>query len=99
MTAAEISSPEPHGTGPIGSSSFDLEVEEGRRRYLVVTLDTRTGEKSFAGPFRTAIAALCTADVEYQVDRDQGGQGELTFHVAPLLPPLGCDHTPRQPAT
>lgn len=98
MTAAGSSFPAPEGTGPIGSSSFDLEVDQGHRRYLVVTLDTRTGERSFAGPYPTAIAALCTADVEYQVDRDQGGRGELTFHVAPLLPPLGCDHAPRQPA-
>ena len=54
-------------------------------------LDTRTGAASFSGPYRTAIGALCAADVEYQLDRDQGGRGEHTFHVAALTAPIGSD--------
>ena len=53
--------------------------------------DTRTGGATFSGPYRTALGALCAADVEYQVDRDQGGRGELTFHVAALHAPIGSD--------
>ena len=71
--------------------SFGVEAEEVERPHVVVTLDTRTGWATFSGPYRTAIGALCAADVEYQVDRDQGGRGELTFHVAALHTPIGTD--------
>ena len=76
--------PEPERAGPIGRWPFGLDAEEVERPHVVVTLDTRTGAASFSGPYRTALAALCAADVEYQVDLDQGGKGELTFHVAAL---------------
>ena len=80
--------PEPDGAGGIGRWTFGLEAEEVERPHVVVTLDTRTGGATFSGPYRTAIGALCAADVEYQVDRDQGGRGELTFHVAALHAPI-----------
>ena len=70
---------------------FGLEADEVERPHVVVTLDTRTGAVTFSGPYRTALDALCAADVEYQVDRDQGGRGELTFHVAALDAPIGAD--------
>ncbi|WP_457253912.1 hypothetical protein [Pedococcus sp. P5_B7] len=83
--------PEPDRAGAIGRWPFGLEAEEVERPHVVVTLDTRTGGATFSGPYRTAIGALCAADVEYQVDRDQGGRGERTFHVATLHTPVGCD--------
>lgn len=83
--------PEPDRAGAIGRWPFGLEAEEVERPHVVVTLDTRTGGATFSGPYRTAIGALCAADVEYQVDRDQGGRGELTFHVAALHAPIGPD--------
>lgn len=83
--------PEPKGSGAVGHGPFGLETEEVDRPHVVVTLDTRTGAATFSGPYRTAIGALCAADVEYQVDRDQGGRGELTFHVAALHAPVGSD--------
>ena len=83
--------PELDGAGTIGRWPFGLEAEEVERPHVVVTLDTRTGGATFSGPFRTAIGALCAADVEYQVDRDQGGRGELTFHVAALHAPISGD--------
>jgi hypothetical protein len=83
--------PSDHRTDPIPRWPFDLEAEDVEGPHVVVTLDTRTGCASFSGPYRTALAALCAADVEYQVDRDQGGRGELTFHVAALETPIGSD--------
>jgi len=65
--------------------------DEVDRPHLVLTLDTTTGTVTVSGPYRTAMGALCAADVEYQVDRDEGGKGELTFHVARLHPPICCD--------
>lgn len=83
--------PGPHETDPIERWPFGVEAEEVERPHVVVTLDTRTGCASFSGPYRTALGALCAADVEYQVDRDQGGRGEVTFHVAALDEPIGSD--------
>ena len=91
MTPTGSDFPDPEGAGAIGRWPFGLEAEEAERPHVVVTLDTRTGAASFSGPYRTALAALCAADVEYQVDRDQGGTGELTFHVAALQTPVGAD--------
>jgi hypothetical protein len=91
MTTTGSDLPEPEGAGAIGRWPFGLEAEEAERPHVVVTLDTRTGAASFSGPYRTALAALCAADVEYQVDRDQGGTGELTFHVAALQEPVSAD--------
>ena len=82
---------EPEGAGALGRWPFGLESDEVERPHVVVTLDTRTGAATFSGPYRTALGALCAADVEYQVDRDQGGTGELTFHVAALHAPVGSD--------
>jgi hypothetical protein len=83
--------PGPNGADPVERWPFGFEAEEVERPHVVVTLDTRTGCASFSGPYRTALGALCAADVEYQVDRDQGGRGELTFHVAALDEPIGSD--------
>ncbi|GAA2157808.1 hypothetical protein [Pedococcus bigeumensis] len=83
--------PEPEADGAIGRWPFGLEAEGVEGPHVVVTLDTRTGGATFSGPYRTALGALCAADVEYQVDRDQGGRGELTFHVAALHAPIGSD--------
>jgi hypothetical protein len=83
--------PEPDGCGAIGRWPFGLDADDVERPHVVVTVDTRTGGATFSGPYRTAIGALCAADVEYQVDRDQGGKGELTFHVATLNAPIGSD--------
>ena len=86
--------PEPEGAGAGGTWLVGIEaddVDEVERPHVVVTLDTRTGAATFSGPYRTALGALCAADVEYQVDRDQGGNGELTFHVAALHAPVGSD--------
>jgi hypothetical protein len=83
--------PGPDGTGATGRWPFGLEADEVERPHVVVTLDTRTGAATFSGPYCTALGALCAADVEYQVDRDQGGKGELTFHVAALEAPIGSD--------
>lgn len=91
MTPTGSDFPDPEGAGAIGRWPFGLEAEEGDRPHVVVTLDTRTGAASFSGPYRTALAALCAADVEYQVDRDQGGTGETTFHVAELQTPVGSE--------
>ena len=83
--------PPARGADPIARWPFGLGAEDVERPHVVVTLDTRTGCASFSGPYRTALGALCAADVEYQVDRDQGGRGELTFHVAALEAPIGAD--------
>ena len=83
--------PTDHGADPIARWPFGLGGEDVERPHVVVTLDTRTGCASFSGPYRTALGALCAADVEYQVDRDQGGRGELTFHVAAVEAPIGAD--------
>jgi hypothetical protein len=91
MTPTGSDFPEPDGAPASGWWSFGLEPDEVERPHVVVTLDTRTGAASFSGPYRTAISALCAADIEYQVDRDQGGHGELTFHVAALHTPIGVE--------
>jgi hypothetical protein len=83
--------PGPDSAGAIGRWPWGLETEDVERPHVVVSLDTRTGAATFSGPYRTAIGALCAADVEYQVDRDQGGRGELTFHVAALHAPISSD--------
>ena len=83
--------PEPDGGGSIGRWPFGHAAQDRECPPLGFTLDTRTGGATFSGPYRTAIGALCAADVEYQVDRDQGGRGELTFHVAALHAPIGPD--------
>ena len=79
----------------MSTTDSDLPSEGGAdevdRPHLVLTLDTTTGTATVSGPYRTAMGALCAADVEYQVDRDEGGKGELTFHVARLHPPIACD--------
>lgn len=92
-TGSDFPGPEdlPDPASAINRWPFGLEADEVERPHVVVTLDTRTGLASFSGPYRTAIGALCAADVEYQVDRDQGGRGELTFHVAALHSPIGVD--------
>jgi hypothetical protein len=75
-----------------GDLLYRLEVAELSRPHIVVTRDRRTGRESFSGPYPSAVGALCAAETEYQVDRDGGGLGELTFHVAALYPPLeGAD--------
>lgn len=91
MTPTGSDLPEPERPAAIGSWLFGLETDDVERAHVVVTLDTRTGDASISGPYRTALAALCAADVEYQVDRDQGGHGELTFHVAALQAPIGSE--------
>lgn len=91
MTPTGSGFPDPEGPGAIGRWPTGLEAGEVERPHVVVTFDTRTGAVSFSGPYRTALGALCAADVEYQVDRDEGGTGELTFHVAALHAPVPFD--------
>lgn len=91
MTSPGRDLPEPDGTAAIRSWLHGTGWDDVERPHVVVTLDTRTGDASISGPYGTAIEALCAADVEYQVDRDQGGRGELTFHVAALHAPIGSD--------
>jgi hypothetical protein len=71
-----------------GDLLYRLEVAELSRPHIVVTRDRRTGRECFSGPYPTVLGALCAAETEYQVDRDGGGLGELSFHVAALYPPL-----------
>ena len=67
---------------------YRLEVAELARPHIVVTRDVRNDRVSFAGPYPSAVEALCAADTECQVNKDLGNGDLLTFHVAALYPPL-----------
>jgi hypothetical protein len=56
--------------------------------HIVVTRSTESGETTYSGPYATGPEALAAADVEWQLDRDAGGRGDLSFRVAAIYPPL-----------
>jgi hypothetical protein len=56
--------------------------------HIVLTRNAATGEATYSGPYQTGLGALAAAEAEWEVDRDAGGVGDITFHVAALYPPL-----------
>lgn len=87
-----------HGFDPAAEVLFRVEVTELTRPHIVVTRDVLSGRVSFAGPYPSAVAALCAADTEAQVAKDLWGGSDLSFSVAALYPP-SADTSAQQPAT
>lgn len=61
--------------------------------HIVLTRSIDTGETTYSGPYETGLKALAAAEAELQVDRDAGGRGDLSFHVAALYPALDITET------
>lgn len=56
--------------------------------HIVLSRSAETGEVNYSGPYSCGLNALQAAEVEHLMELEAGGDGEITFHVAPLYPPV-----------
>lgn len=56
--------------------------------HIVLSRSAHTDEINFSGPYSCGLTALQAAEAEHLMELKSGGDGELTFHVAPLYPPV-----------
>jgi hypothetical protein len=74
--------------GLVADMLFDLERREIDMPHVVISRHVTTGELSYSGPYSSAISALQAAELEHTLELYGGGDGQITFHVAALYPPL-----------
>ena len=67
---------------------YGIAVAELDMPHIVLTRSTDTGETTYSGPYATGLEALAAAESEWRVDREAGGGGDISFHVAALYPAL-----------
>jgi hypothetical protein len=83
--------PQRAGTDPtdlVEHLLFEMEQAEIDLPHIVLSRQAATGDISCSGPYPDGISALRAAELEHTIEVDAGGQGEITFHVAALYPPL-----------
>lgn len=71
----------------LAQMAYSMEVAEMDMPHVVVTQASGYQTLTLSGPYPSGMAALVAADFECGNDR-QFGAGDLSFHVAPLYPPL-----------
>ena len=65
-----------------------MEQAEIELPHIVLSRSAETGEANYSGPYSCGLNALHAAEVEHLMELEAGGSGEITFHVAPLYPPV-----------
>jgi hypothetical protein len=87
--------PEPDPARLVADLLFGIEHDEIDLPHIVLSRTVATGEVSYSGPYPDGLSALSAAEVEHAVEVDGGGDGQITFHVAALYPPLSPPADPR----
>jgi hypothetical protein len=67
---------------------FGIERAEIDLPHTVLSRNALTGEASYSGPYASGLTALSAAEAEHTLEVQGGGDGQITFQVAALYPPL-----------
>jgi hypothetical protein len=72
---------------------YGIAVAELELPHIVFTRNEETGATTYSGPYESGLMAMAAAESERRADRDAGGRGDITFHVAALYPALEPEET------
>jgi hypothetical protein len=72
---------------------FGIERAEIDLPHIVLSRHA-SGDVSYSGPYDSGLSALRAAELEHTIEVAAGGDGEITFHVAALYPPLDAERRP-----